>query len=379
MNGLSYSDEQRLEYLKEWEELQKDMSGREAAKIIYSKHGVPRTTLLKWKKKFFPNDTEIALDQRNYESDNWTTSYKRIYDEDGQIQETIIVKNQDIPSADEMILRFSEAIGDYKGEYRPIEREKIEDGHLLIVDVADIHVGKLCTASFTGEEYNIEKAKQGAVDGMKGILQKTSGFNLDQIALIIGNDALHIDSPKRTTTAGTHQDTSGTWFDAFIAAREMYVEMIETLVTVADLQVIFNPSNHDYMSGAMLADSLKSWFRDAPNIQFQTDMRHRKYFQYGLSLIGTTHGDGAKEGDLGEIMAHESGQMWVDTKFRYWYCHHLHHKIAKDKIGYTIEYTRSPSPADRWHADNGYLNTPAAEGYLHSKDKGQIARLTHYL
>lgn len=372
MNGLSYSDEQRREYLQEWEELQKELSGRQAADILQEKYGLSRPALIRWKRRFYPSTVDSTLKEAGLPH-NWKHAWVKSEDA------SVFVRNEDIPTEEEIIQKFSEAIGDYKGEYRPIEREKIEDGHLLIVDVADIHVGKLCTASFTGEEYNIEKAKQGAVDGMKGILQKTSGFNLDQIALIVGNDALHIDSPKRTTTAGTPQDTSGTWFDAFIAAREMYVEMIETLVTVADLQVIFNPSNHDYMSGAMLADSLKSWFRDAANIQFQTDMRHRKYFQYGLSLIGTTHGDGAKEGDLGEIMAHESGQMWVDTKFRYWYCHHLHHKIAKDKIGYTIEYTRSPSPADRWHDMQGYISIPAAEGYLHSKDKGQIARLTHYL
>jgi hypothetical protein len=52
--------------------------------------------------------------------------------------------------------------------------------------------------------------------------------------------------------------------------------------------------------------------------------------------------------------------------------------MSKDTVSCTIETLRTPSEADRWHADNGYMNMPAIEGFIHSKDKGQIARLTHY-
>jgi hypothetical protein len=64
------------------------------------------------------------------------------------------------------------------------------------------------------------------------------------------------------------------------------------------MYISFNPSNHDYQSGFFLADVISSWFRNNKNITFDCSIAHRKYFAYGTSLIGTTHGDGAKANDL---------------------------------------------------------------------------------
>ena len=106
---------------------------------------------------------------------------------------------------------------------------------------------------------------------------------------MIGNDILHIDHPHRKTTANTPQDTDGMWHEAFQHAREVYVQILETLRVMYDVRVVFNPSNHDYMSGYFLADTLKSWFRNANNIKFDCSINHRKYLTYGNSLIATSH------------------------------------------------------------------------------------------
>ena len=108
-------------------------------------------------------------------------------------------------------------------------------------------------------------------------------------------------------------------------------------------------------------------------------MSHRKGFKYFNNLIGTTHGDGAKQNDLPLLMATEFPKEWSETKHRYIYLHHFHHKMSKDHIGITLETLRSPSPADSWHHRNGYQHAPQAiEGFIHHKQHGQIARLTHY-
>jgi len=67
-----------------------------------------------------------------------------------------------------------------------------------------------------------------------------------------------------------------------------------------------------------------SWFSKSKNVTFDTTIKHRKYYKYGYNLIGTTHGDGAKEQDLVYLMAHES-KDWSTTEYRYWYLHHIHH------------------------------------------------------
>jgi hypothetical protein len=160
-------------------------------------------------------------------------------------------------------------------------------------------------------------------------------------------------------------------------AKQLYIDIIETLVQIADLEIIYNVSNHDEMSGFFLMDSLYSWYNTHENITFNRSPAHRKYTTYGKNLIGTTHGDGAKQNDLPLLMCHEASQHWHDCKHRYWFTHHVHHKTSKDIMSVQIESLRSPSPADSWHHKSGYQHSPLAiEGFIFHKEFGQVARLT---
>jgi hypothetical protein len=266
----------------------------------------------------------------------------------------------------------------YSPQFPKLEREKYTESHLLVVDPADIHIGKLCSAFEVGEAYDSQIAVQRALRGVSGLLQKTSSFNIDKILFVGGNDILHIDSPKRTTTSGTPQDTSGQWHDNFILAKNLYIDILEKLLLVADVHFVFNPSNHDYTHGFFLAQVIQTYFKNCKNITFDVDISHRKYFQYYSNLIGTSHGDGAKMQDLPMLMATEEPKMWSESKHRYVYVHHLHHKWSKDFMSVCVEGLRSPSGTDSWHHRNGYQHAPkAVEGFLHSKEHGQISRITH--
>jgi len=275
---------------------------------------------------------------------------------------------------DEIILEMEQHVPEYPKIYYTPQ----ENPHLLVIDPADVHIGKLCSAFETGEDYDSEIAVKRVREGVEGILRKASGFKVDQILFVAGNDILHVDSPKRTTTSGTPQDTDGMWYDNFLKAKRLYVDIIQRLLHFAPVHFVYNPSNHDYMNGFFLADVIQTWFKTCSAVTFDCSIAHRKYYKYGNNLIGTTHGDGAKNSDLPLLMAQESSADWSNTKHRYVYTHHVHHKNAKDYIGVTVESLRSPSGADGWHHRNGYQHNPKAiEGFLHCKDNGQVARLTH--
>jgi hypothetical protein len=265
----------------------------------------------------------------------------------------------------------------YSPKYNTYKREPLKDANLLVIDPADIHIGKLCSAFEVGESYNNQIAVNRVLNGVNGILDKTSSFKIDKILFVIGNDVLHIDNPKRTTTSGTPQDTDGMWHSNFLIAKQLYVDIIEKLICVADVHVVFNPSNHDYTNGFFLAQVIETHFKNCKNVTFDCNISHRKYFVYGQNLIGTTHGDGAKTQDLPLLMANES-KDWSNCKHKYIYLHHFHHKVAKDYMSVCVEALRSPSGTDSWHHRNGYEHAPkAVEGFIHSKEHGQIARITH--
>lgn len=256
---------------------------------------------------------------------------------------------------------------------RPVGSEE----YLLVVDPCDLHINKLADAYEVGEEYNSQIAVQRAMEGVEGIIEKSKGFPIDKILFIAGNDILNIDNNKRTTTSGTPQDTDVNWYRGFLMAKEIYIDIIKRLLEVADVHFVHNPSNHDWQHSWFLADVISTYFKDCSNITFDCDLKHRKYFSYGKNLIGSTHGDGAKTADLPLLMAHEA-EDWGKCKHRYIYTHHIHHKMSKDYMGVNVEAMRSASGTDGWHSRNGYQHAPKAiEGFLHSKEHGQICRITH--
>jgi len=284
---------------------------------------------------------------------------------------------------DEFLKSIEDLISNYSPSYPQIDYPKREDGHLLIINPADVHIGKFADSLETGEDYNIEIAKERVKEGVKGILRNAESFNIERILFCIGNDILHTDNTMGSTTRLTPQDTDGKWFRHFTEALELYVEIVEMLIQIAPVDCIHSMSNHDYMSGFHLAHALKSWYRNTDSVYVDADPKHRKYYSWKNSLIGLTHGDGAKLNNLPLHMAQEEPKKWAETKYRYWYLHHLHHKqrykfiSSFDNIGVTVEFLRSPSGSDSWHYKKGYTGSiKAVEGFIHNK-YGQIAHLTH--
>lgn len=265
-----------------------------------------------------------------------------------------------------------------KPVYPKLKYPKFKESNLFVINPADIHIGKLASEYETNSPHNnaliIERVKSGVL----GLLQKASGFNIDKILFVIGNDILHVDNTKRTTTSGTPQDTDGMWYENFLLAQRLYIDLIEILIQVAPIHIQYDPSNHDYTNGFFLAQNIEAWFRNHPNITFNVGIAHRKYFEYGENLIGTSHGDGAKEADLPILMAQEAPNYWAKSKHRYFYISHIHHKKSKDYGSVCVESFRSPSGTDSWHHRNGYQHAPkAVEGFIHHKTDGQIARITN--
>ena len=271
-----------------------------------------------------------------------------------------------------------EYVSNHSPKYSTIKRENTNDeGHLLIVNPADIHMGKLAMAMETGDDYNQQIATQRVKEGVAGIIEKSKGFHIEKIIFVGGNDILHVDTPRRTTTSGTPQDTDSNWYDNFIKAFKLYTEVLETLIPVADVHFVFCPSNHDYTNGFFLCQAVEQFFRLNNNITFDCSIAHRKYAVYGENLIGFTHGDGGSQANLPLTMAHEAKE-WSQCKHRYIFCHHVHHKTAKDYMGVAVESMRSPSGTDSWHHRNQFANNiKAVEGFIHHPNFGQIARLNH--
>lgn len=256
----------------------------------------------------------------------------------------------------------------------------------MVLDIADLHIGKKASANETGEEYNTGIAVAKAKAGVAKSLRMFHNEKIQTICFVIGNDVLHVDNAHGTTTSGTGQDVSGMWFDNFTAARDLYVHCITELTQIAPVHVIHCPSNHDYVLGFALADTIQSYFHKHPNVTFDVSIAHRKYFKFGKNLLGFSHGDGAKMEAMPLLMAQEAKTDWSQTDYRHIYLHHIHHsdrtkfQSTKEFQGVTVEFLRSLSGADSWHHRNGYQHAKqAVEIALHEKSGGVAHRTSLFL
>ena len=327
---------------------------------------------------------DINLAERGIDKKD-VVSVKHWQSASGEFRFSIVTKEDITANETDILKTVSSFIENHSPHYPSIKRKIKLNNHLLVINPADIHIGKYANHLETGDGYNVEIACERVLEGLQGLIDKSKGFEVDRVLFCIGNDILHIDNVYNTTTAGTNQDVDGKWWEHFEIALALYVKCVEILREIAPVDVIHSMSNHDYQSGFHLAHALKSWFRLDDEVTFDISVAHRKYYKYGKNLIGLEHGDGAKMANLPLTMAQERPLLWSETTHRYWYLHHLHHKVkhkwldAKDFIGVTVEYMRSPSGTDSWHSRKGYVGVPrAVEGFLHEKDSGQVARLVHY-
>lgn len=294
----------------------------------------------------------------------------------------------------------------FQGDLAQAARPAASGENLLVVDIADLHIGKLCVASEVGFTYDRAEAIRRGLEGCRRLAQRAQLVGVARILFVIGNDIIHIDDPRGKTTSGTPQDTDGTLAVMWDDALAFYVACIDMLRGFAPVDILHCPSNHDWFAGYSLARALGAWYRDCPEVgasEYNTSHRHRKYYRFEGNLLGFTHGDGAKDADLPALMLDEVPQHLDGARRRYWYLHHLHHKkvnkgsgpmrrqTEKDLIGMTvirdraglvdsdapaIEHVRSASPPDGWHDRNGYVSRQAVEAFIHDPHDGQTDRFT---
>lgn len=279
--------------------------------------------------------------------------------------------------------------------------------HLLIVDLADVHFLKLCVKSETGHEYNRAVARHRVIEGTRALLRLAQPMGIGRILFVLGNDILHVDGPRTSTTSGTYQDSDGTIFQGFKDAGAALDEAIQLCAEVAPVDLIHCMSNHDWLMGWALSQAVAGRLRSHPRVratEYNLSEAHRKYYRFERNLFGLSHGDGAKEEKLYGVMVKEAREHISECLNLYWLLHHVHHKdrksrgeIAylreKDHNGMTahitgntmtegghlnIEYVRSPSAPDGWHDRNGYVNRQAVECFIHHPTLGQRARFTEW-
>lgn len=266
-------------------------------------------------------------------------------------------------------------------KYVPIERSGLKQKKpcMYEIAIADHHFAKLAWDMETGESYDIKIAKKYYIDAVKDLLERASHLNIDKILMPIGNDLFNFDGIRNETTGGTPQDSDSRWTKVFRVVSETLIEVIDICREVADVDVIIVPGNHDRASCFYLGEFLSAWYRLDKNVNVNNDPTLRKYYAYGKTLIGLSHGNEEKHANLPLLMAREAKEFWALCDFYEYQIGHWHRKKSTEYVsgdtynGVQVRVLPSLTGTDAWHYSKGYVKgIKSAIGIVYDKNEGCI-------
>lgn len=253
---------------------------------------------------------------------------------------------------------------------------KHDEKFLYEVNIADLHFGMYSWEEEADENYDIKIARDLFLDSVATLVTRVSHLPIEKILFPIGNDLLHVDYPIAgkggQTTKGTPQDVDTRYKKMFRDARKMIVCAIDYLDQIAPVDILVVPGNHDMERMFCLGDSLEAWYRLDENVEVMNDARARKYYVYGNTLLGFTHGSEEKIASLPQLMASEAPDAWAATNYREWHIGHKHglKEVVSENVAVRIRVVPSIAPNDEWHTRKGYRHMRSAEAYLYERDAG---------
>lgn len=268
-------------------------------------------------------------------------------------------------------------------KYSPIKYKKDHSNCLLEISVFDIHFGKLANENESGENYDLKIAEAKFKKAISELLGRVKLDSVERILFPVGNDLIHVDNIISTTFNGTPQDSDTRFHKIFTTVKKVLIETIDELTTIAPVDVVIIPGNHDTTVTFLLGEVLDAWYSNNPNVIVNNSPKLRKYYKFGKNGFQFTHGDREKHTDLGLIFATEATKIWADTKYRFCQLGHYHKSKKTNYVsvdtfqGFQIQIMPSLSANDAWHAGKGYNSLKQAKAFLFDREEGLIAEYTY--
>ncbi len=244
---------------------------------------------------------------------------------------------------------------------------------MCVYPMGDPHFGLYAWAKDAGDDFDLTIAENltcGAIDRLVA-----SAPEAETAILLNLGDMFHADNQKNVTNSGHQLDVDGRWAKVQQIGLKSMLHCIRRLLE-KHKKVIFriNKGNHDGHSSYALALMISCYFDKEPRVEVDLSPAVAWYYKFGNVLIGSTHGDTLKGGDMLAIMAADEPKKWGETNHRYWYVGHVHHQDTKEYRGGIVEYFRTLAARDAWHQGQGYRAGRDMCLIVHHKKHGEIER-----
>lgn len=277
-----------------------------------------------------------------------------------------------------------------------LERFPTRDPLSIVVPVAegefmfelalyDAHFGKLAWAKETGQQdYDIKIAERVFADAARRLLSYAKAFKIAKILFPVGQDFFHAENFTATTPKGHNiLDVDGRLPKIIDAGTASIIDAVALCLTVAPVDIIWVPGNHDMHASYWMTKLLKHHFKDIPEVAVDISKEWRKRYRWGDCLVAFSHGDSERRNMLPAIMAQFWRKDFSECKYHEWHVGHLHKK-NEEKFqptqtvgGVIVRQIPTLSAIDAWHYQYGFVDAVrAGEAFLWDKKSGVVAHYT---
>lgn len=302
---------------------------------------------------FDPAEWEIT----SYRSNVWSGYGKKNEDEDKIMFQSKIAVKPKIPQlTKEDIVNIFSSLSREKEDNKWEYKKSINRKKLLVVTISDLHLGRLAEKEICGEEYNLDIASNIFKNSIQGVVNKyqDKANVIQEIVFFFLSDFFNVDNMASSTTKGTQQYNCTHPQVMFKVGCELAVNAIDLLSSIAPVRVPYVESNHDALTGYHLALFLGAWYKNTEHVIIDHQPRTRKYFRFGNTLLGFTHGHNDSKA-IPQLMSVEAREDWGQTQYHEFFAGHLHHEvITADKAGTILRRLNSPAGKDLWTCQKGF-------------------------
>jgi len=302
-----------------------------------------------------------------YRGNCWQGFYKVKTDEGHRkvnlYQSRLVCKRVITEELESAILELVRELVPAKKAPKRVRRKVSKDAQMLVWGLWDAHLGMYAWHGETRADWDVDIAVNTIYNSIDDIRAEMRPYEIGKVVIPIGNDFLHFDSVRNTTSMGDHHlDTDTRFARVYLAGLKCLIYMVEQALEMADdVRLVYVPGNHDYsVSFTLIAALAQRFFKDE-RVTVDLSANPRKYITHGGTLIGFDHGKFKPE-RLMMNMATEAKEAWGDSTYREIQIGHKHQKretMFKGVVptnGCLVRMNPSLCNADFWHHSLGFTD-----------------------
>lgn len=249
------------------------------------------------------------------------------------------------------------------------------DDLLTLYPIVDVHLGQYSWKKESGENYDLDIARDQFLSSTTSLMQMTphSGMAL----IVVLGDYYHADN-NRAETEKSHNrlDVDGRHDKVLHTGAELAIWEIDMALQKHENVVVkIMRGNHDPNSSKALAMTLYFRYMDNPRVTVDRSPEDLWVYQWGVSMLGFTHGDNVKAEDMPGVMAAHYPRMWGETKQRYAFSGHFHRRkagpLSDEKHGAEWEILPAFTAKDAWNRSMGHASKRSIQAITFHKEKGR--------